>query len=120
MTIDFGSLRRLILTSKHQLLNINKQIEDLKHDINEELEGIQEFREEVKIKERNIFEEDTFEKDNGLEDTIEKDNASVVNLVKEEKEKDFCDEILGCDYEQIHMHKVIFHFHYEKFPAKFK
>ena len=50
MTIDFGSLRRLILTSKHQLLNINKQIEDLKHDIKEELEGIQEFKEEVKVK----------------------------------------------------------------------
>ena len=58
MTIDFGSLRRLILTSKHQLLNINKQIEDLKHDIKEELEGIQEFKEEVKVKERNILEED--------------------------------------------------------------
>ena len=106
MTIDFGSLRRLILTSKHQLLNINKEIKDLKHEIEEELEGIQEFKEEVKEKERNIFEENAIEKDNGL-------------VVNSEKGKDFCDVTLVCEDEQIYVHKLIFSFHCEECPVKF-
>ena len=100
MTIDFGFIRKLILTSMNHIHNINKEIKDLKHDIKEELKEIKELKEKVNIEEEN--------------------DVDVI-LVKEENEKDFCDVTLASDDVQIYILKVIpkFLFHCDKCPAKF-
>ena len=61
MTIDFAILRSLILTSMNEVLNINRELKDLKHDIKEELKEIKELKERVNEKEGDTFEEDIIE-----------------------------------------------------------
>ena len=58
MTIDFAILRSLIFTSVNEVLNINRELKDLKHDIKEELKDIKELKERVNEKEGDNFEED--------------------------------------------------------------
>ena len=53
MTLDFSLLRRLISTSINQVLNINRELKDLKHDIREELKEIKKCKKHKKNKKLN-------------------------------------------------------------------
>ena len=100
MTIDFGSLRELILKSLNHVFNIKKVIIDLKYNIKEELKEIKELKDKVNRKETKT-EEDNIKTENGVD----------TKLIKEENEKDFCDVKVACD--------TNFLFHCDECPVKF-
>ena len=105
MDLDLDTVRKLLLASKKNILNINKELKELKDDIAEELVELKEVLDKVSIKnEPKIHEEHTVGKETGL----------VVKFDEEDNENNFCDVSLACDDNHL---KILFHC--DKCPAKF-
>ena len=92
MSSDLDFIRNLILRSKNDILQINTELKNLKTSIKEELDDLEELRENV-AQRRSKF---------GEKETIEKESYGNVKLEEEDNENDFCNVTSIFDEEQIY------------------
>ena len=102
MSLDLDFIRKLILVSKNDLFQINKELKDLKIIIKEELKELKELKKTVVKKKSKGYIETIvkIESKSYIEDKIEKNHYGNIILEEDDNEKDFCDVSLTCNEEK--------------------